>query len=145
MAATGKSGAGKPPRQAAGARNAKAAAGDAGKDAAGDATGAPARPTLRRKELVDRVVAATGAKKKAVRDIVEATLKVLGEALAADESLALPPFGKARVNRHRDLATGEVMTVRLRRRRAATAGQATPETVPESAGSGDEALAKADE
>ena len=78
--------------------------------------------TLRKKELVERVVAASGAKKKAVREIVEATLKVLGDALAADESLALPPFGKARVNKHKGLASGEMLVVKLRRAGAAQPG-----------------------
>lgn len=72
--------------------------------------------TLRRKDLVDRVVKSSGAKKKAVREIVEATLKVLGDALEAGETLALPPFGKAKVNRHRDLGTAEMLTVKLRRK-----------------------------
>lgn len=93
---------------------------------------APVR-TLRRKDLVERVAASSGAKKKAVREIVEATLKVLGEALAAGETLALPPFGKARVNKHRDLSSGAMLTVKLRRKPAGKAadkgaGKAPPET-----------------
>lgn len=93
---------------------------------------APVR-TLRRKDLVERVAASSGAKKKAVREIVEATLKVLGEALAAGETLALPHFGKARVNKHRDLSSGEMLTVKLRRKPAGKttdkgAGKAPPET-----------------
>ncbi len=71
--------------------------------------------TLRRKDLIERVAKTSGAKKKAVREIVEATLRVLGDALEAGETLALPPFGKAKVNRHRDLASGEMLTVKLRR------------------------------
>lgn len=70
--------------------------------------------SLKKKELIDRVVAASGAKKKAVKEIVEATLTVLGEALAKGEDLILPPFGKARVNRSRDTDGGTTMMVKLR-------------------------------
>lgn len=74
-----------------------------------------AGPQLKKKELVARVVAALDGKKKGqVKDIVEATLATLGEALQKGESLNLPPFGRARIAR----ATGEgktsAMTVKLR-------------------------------
>ena len=51
---------------------------------------------LRRKDLVERVVAASGAKKKQVKDIVAHTLKVLGDAIGKGEQLPLPPFRPAR-------------------------------------------------
>lgn len=51
---------------------------------------------LRKKDLVDRVVAASGAKKKQVKDIVAHTLKVLGEAMGRGEHLNLPPFRPAK-------------------------------------------------
>ena len=89
--------------------------------AAKDAAAAVGGATLRRKELVERVAAATGLRNKDVKDVVAATLQVLGDALAADETLALPPFGKARVNRHRDMAGGEMLTVKLRRGSGKTA------------------------
>ena len=52
---------------------------------------------LRKKDLVDRVVAASGAKKKQVKDIVAHTLKVLGDAIGKGEQLHLPPFRPAKV------------------------------------------------
>ncbi len=70
--------------------------------------------SIRKKELVERVVAASGAKKKQVKEIVEHTLKVLGEALAKGEELNLPPFGKAKVNRSRDNDGGTTMMVKLK-------------------------------
>lgn len=89
-------------------------------------TAAASKPTkgatLRKKELVERVAAVSGAKKSVVRDIVEATLTVLGDALAGDEMLSLPPFGKAKVNRHKDLSEGEMLVVKLRRPGPAKAG-----------------------
>ena len=72
------------------------------------------RLSIRKKELVERVVAASGAKKKQVKEIVEHTLKVLGEALAKGEELNLPPFGKAKVNRSKDNDGGTTMMVKLR-------------------------------
>jgi len=51
---------------------------------------------LRKKDLVDRVVAASGAKKKQVKDIVAHTLKVLGDAIRKGEQLNLPPFHPAK-------------------------------------------------
>ncbi len=79
-------------------------------------SGAPATgPVLRKKDLYDRVAAATGAKKGDVRLIADAVLDILGTALAAGEVLALPPFGKARVHRQKDLPSGELLIVRLRR------------------------------
>ncbi len=98
--------------------------------ASSDAKGA----TLRKKELIERVAKAAGAKKKDAREIVEATLTVLGEALAAGETLALPPFGKARVNRHRDVAGGgEMLTVKLRRSGPARDGAPADEPLAEPA------------
>jgi hypothetical protein len=45
---------------------------------------------------VERVVAASGAKKKQVKDIVAHTLKVLGDAIGKGEQLPLPPFRPAK-------------------------------------------------
>ncbi|MEO6300762.1 MAG: HU family DNA-binding protein [Paracoccaceae bacterium] len=69
---------------------------------------------LRLKDLVDRVVAATGGKKKGVKEIVEATLTQMGDALQRGETLHLPNFGKARVAKAGTVGGG-AMTVKLRR------------------------------
>lgn len=87
--------------------------------------GAAKGGTLRKKDLVERVVTASGAKKKDVRGIVEAVLAVLGDALHAGEILALPPFGKARVNRQKDTAGGETLVVKLRRGKAPASAKET--------------------
>ena len=82
----------------------------------------PAHPNvsaLKKKDLIDSVVLITGGKKKAVRDVVEATLKVLGDALSKGTMLNLPPFGKAKVSRQQDGTSGKPMTVKLRRSTAA--------------------------
>ena len=83
-----------------------------GEDGA-EATAAKAGTGLRMKELVDRVVAATGGKKKGVKEIVEATLLQMGEALKKGESLNLPAFGRVRVARQ-GAEGGGAMTLKLR-------------------------------
>ncbi|PZQ99951.1 MAG: hypothetical protein DI533_04800 [Cereibacter sphaeroides] len=75
--------------------------------------------SIRKKELVERVVSASGAKKKQVKDIVEHTLKVLGDALAKGEELNIPPFGKAKVNRARTDDKGNTMMVKVKQGSAA--------------------------
>lgn len=82
------------------------------KDAEANEAAAPA--TLRLKELVDRVAASTGGKKKGVKEIVEATLTQLGLALHAGEMLNLPEFGKVRVAKPQGAAPGSAMTLKLR-------------------------------
>jgi len=70
---------------------------------------------LRKKELIDRVVTQSGLKKKDVKPVVEATLAVLGEALANEERMNLQPFGRLIVNRRKALENGEVLITRIRR------------------------------
>lgn len=66
--------------------------------------------SIRKKELVERVVAASGAKKKQVKEI------------AKGEELHLPPFGKAKVNRSKDNDGGTTMMVKLRQGTAPAGG-----------------------
>lgn len=70
---------------------------------------------LRRKELVARVVAKSGAKRGEVIKVVEATLAVLGDALQAGEILVLPPLGNLQVKRRPDAKPEAPLTVKLRR------------------------------
>ncbi|GHE02856.1 hypothetical protein GCM10008024_24050 [Allgaiera indica] len=72
--------------------------------------------TLLKRELFARVVAATDAKKPQVKQIVEATLAIIGQALADGEALNLPPLGKVRIVRSRDAGSAEVITLKLRRK-----------------------------
>jgi len=70
---------------------------------------------LKKQELVERIVKASGAKKKDVKLIIEAALGVLGDALSAGEELNLPPLGKMKVNRQRDEGNAEILILKLRR------------------------------
>ena len=80
----------------------------------GQVSGKAAVTAMRLKDLVELVVAATGGKRKGVKEIVEATLTQMGDALHRGETLHLPNFGKARVARQGSEGGG-AMTVKLRR------------------------------
>ena len=71
--------------------------------------------TLKLKELIEQVVKTTGGKKKGVKEIVEATLATLGDALSKGHDLHLPPLGKAKVGRQKAKAVGELLVVKLHR------------------------------
>ena len=70
----------------------------------------PATNTVKLRDLVDSVVAATGAKKPDAKKAVEAVLDAIGAGLAAKSMLVLPPLGKLRVVK----ANAGVMTLKLR-------------------------------
>lgn len=99
--------------------------GPADGDGGGPRNPQPAQ-VLQKKDFVDRVVAASGARKADARPIIEATLAQLGKALSAGETLAVPPLGRARVNLERDQRGGEIITLRLRRRPASIRRSAHP-------------------
>lgn len=73
---------------------------------------------VQKRDFIDRVVAATGARRTDARPIIEATLAQLGLVLSAGQTLAVPPLGRARINLERDARGGDVITLRLRRRPA---------------------------
>ncbi len=75
----------------------------------------PAR-ILHKREFLTRVAHQVNVPRAQIREIVEATLEQLGNAIAEGETLALPPFGKARVSRQRTTKGGEVLILRLRRK-----------------------------
>ncbi|MBE0452521.1 HU family DNA-binding protein [Roseovarius autotrophicus] len=75
---------------------------------------APARPELKRQELLAEVVKRAEIKKKAARPVLEAALAVIGEALAEGRDLNLAPLGKIRINRMRDLPNGRILIARIR-------------------------------
>ena len=89
--------------------------------------------SVQKRELFARVAAATDAKKKDVKLIVEATLAILGKAISDGEELNLPPLGKVRIVKARDAGAAEVVTLKLRRRTpGAGDGEADPSEEEES-------------
>lgn len=81
--------------------------------------GPHAAQVIHKRDFIDSVVAATGAKKSDARPIIEATLEKLGDALSSGKTLAVPPLGRCRVNLEKDQRGGDVITLRLRRRAGA--------------------------
>ena len=85
---------------------------EAADDAAGDK---PASAMLKKPEFLERVIARTDIKKRDAKPAIETALAVLGDALLAGEEVNLPPLGKLRVVRSKDLESGaQVMTLKLR-------------------------------
>ncbi len=82
---------------------------------AGEAEVSATAPQLRIKDLVEQVAVATGGKKPAVREVVEATLAAIGAALDKGDALNLPPLGKARVGRTKTGDQGAMLTLKLKR------------------------------
>ncbi|SDC89540.1 HU family DNA-binding protein [Ruegeria marina] len=70
---------------------------------------------LRKRELIDLVVARSEVKKKFAKPAVEAMLAILGEAISEGRSLNLSPFGKLKVNRTNEKGNGQVIVCKLRR------------------------------
>lgn len=86
-----------------------------------------AASVVQKRDFIDRVVAASGARRAEARPIIEETLAQLGKALSAGETLAVPPLGRARMNLEHDQRGGQIITLRLRRRPGPGAsGRATP-------------------
>ncbi len=83
-------------------------------DATATEGGAERAVSLKLRELVERVAETTGAKKKGVKEIVEATLTALGDALAKGEELNLPGVGKVRVAKSVDREGRSMMTLKVR-------------------------------
>ena len=81
-------------------------------------------PAMRKKELLEAVVAQSGMKKKDVKPVVEAMLTVLGDALAQDRELNLPPFAKVKIQKVKQLSGARVTVARLRQSKpSATAAE----------------------
>ncbi|MFZ1470475.1 MAG: HU family DNA-binding protein [Paracoccaceae bacterium] len=72
-------------------------------------------PILKIRDLVSRVVEVSGVKRKDVKDIVEATLGVLGDALARGEDMNLPGLGRTRVARSSEKDGAAHLTLKVRR------------------------------
>ncbi|MDO6592071.1 hypothetical protein DS901_06115 [Loktanella sp. D2R18] len=78
-----------------------------------DAADAPV--VLKKPQLFNEVVARTGLKKRDVKPAVEAALAVIGEALARGEELILPPMGKTRIIKSKELNNGaSLLTMKFR-------------------------------
>lgn len=91
---------------------------------AAPATSADPVKVLGKRELIDRVVTASGIKKRAAKPVIEAVLMELGEAFSRGDTLNLQPFGKGITKNRKDLENAEVIEVRLRRSKTAVRASA---------------------
>ncbi|WP_116084064.1 HU family DNA-binding protein [Tropicimonas sp. IMCC34011] len=78
--------------------------------------------TVKKPELIDRVVAQSGVKKRDAKPVVEAMLGVLGEMLSDGREMQVPPLGKLMVGKRKEVSGGEVLNLRLRRTGGAAPG-----------------------
>lgn len=106
-------------------------------------------PDLKKRELIDLVVARSNIKKKDAKPVVEAMLAVLGETIAQGRELNLQPLGKLRINRTVEKGNGRVIICKLRQSLSTQTNPGTdpdagPDTDPES-GPGKDSLAEAAE
>jgi hypothetical protein len=84
---------------------------------------------IKKKQFLERAVANSGVKKKDAKPAIEAALALISEYLIAGEELNLPPLGKLKVNRIKDLPNAKVLVVKLRIPNEM--GVATPDTSDE--------------
>ncbi|SMY07879.1 HU family DNA-binding protein [Flavimaricola marinus] len=96
---------------------------------ASDGAAAEIAPTLKvqvkKKEFLERVVERSGMRRGDAKTAMEATLAILGEALANGEEVNIPPFGKAKVNREKETPRGNAYSLRLVRNRVDLTTQET--------------------
>lgn len=70
---------------------------------------------VKKGELLDQIVAATGVKRADAKAVAEALLAALSDHLQADTPLQLPPLGKLRVVKCKDVGQGgKALTVKIR-------------------------------
>lgn len=72
-------------------------------------------PELRKKELIDTIVARSGVKKRDVKPVVDAMLAVLRETIADGREMNLAPMGKLKITRMKKTTKAHIITTRLRR------------------------------
>lgn len=70
--------------------------------------------TMRKKDLLNRVAERAAVKRPEAKAAMEATLDVLGEAIAAGEDINLPGLGRIKVTRHKDAPNATVYFTRIR-------------------------------
>lgn len=91
-------------------------------------TGPAAGGVMKIKELLDRVVARSGVKKKDAKPVVDALLLELGDSLGRGEGFVLPPLGRAKLGRTKEGSNGDMLVVKLKRGGAVKAGGAAEAT-----------------
>ena len=70
-----------------------------------------ALPELKKKELIEAIVARSDLRKGMTRQAVEASFDVIREALEAGRELNIPPLGKVKINKMRTNDSGDKIIV----------------------------------
>ena len=86
------------------------------KETASKSTGSDQPLNLVKKaDLIDQVVETCAVKKKDAKPVIEALLGLFAEALSNEKDLSLPPLGKIKVLKSKELEGGaKALTLRLR-------------------------------
>jgi DNA-binding protein HU-alpha len=71
------------------------------------------REMMRRKEFLELVVEKSGAKKGDARGVTDAVLAAMAEVLAAGKDMNLPPLGKVKMVKEKQVGARQVLTVRV--------------------------------
>lgn len=95
------------------------------------ATPVTTKMLVKKPEFLDRAIARTAVKKRDAKPAIEAALAELAALLADGNELNLPPLGKLKLIKSKDIGDGaKVMTLKLRTMKD-TAGQPKPDVLPE--------------
>ena len=82
---------------------------------AAQAEPAPEGEAMKKKDFIDRVVERSGVKKRDAKPAIEATMAELADLLAAGRDLNLPPMGKLKSVKSKEVGDGaQVLTLKLR-------------------------------
>ena len=68
---------------------------------------------IKKKDFVEQVAAAAGAKKGEARSVVDAALAIIADRVLAGDELNLPPLGKLRLMKEKDTGKARIATLRL--------------------------------
>lgn len=85
---------------------------------------AEAGPELKKQELLEKLIGRADVQKKLAKPVLDAVLELLGEALAEGRDLNLPPLGKIKVNRVKDMAQARVIVAKIRQSKAESSAAA---------------------
>lgn len=69
---------------------------------------------LKKKELVELVMARTSSRKGVTREAVEACLEVLSETMLEGREISVAPFQKLRVAKRKESGGGQLLTIKAR-------------------------------
>ncbi|SEQ68682.1 hypothetical protein SAMN05428995_10657 [Loktanella sp. DSM 29012] len=95
----------------------------------GTATALDAGEPIKKPEFIDRAVARSGVKKKDAKPAIEAAMAELADILLAGGELILPPMGKLKSIKSKDLGEGaQMLTLKLRTMKDGAGQGAGPNT-----------------